>query len=146
MKKKLFLLFFFLLLMIVSVSTIFAHGSKIDYIINYSIDLVATFDTGDPMADAQVLIYAPNDLVNPWLIGKTDQDGKFNFIPDQSLSGTWDVQIRKAGHGDIIHIELNDRMLLANNESFTPAQLILMAISVIWGCIGTALYFSGKKK
>ncbi len=42
--------------------------------------------------------------LTPWLTGICDQQGRFSFTPDPDLPGTWDVQVRQAGHGDIIHI------------------------------------------
>ena len=34
----------------------------------------------------------------------------------------------------------------SDNLEYTPMQRGLMIASVIWGCVGTALFFSGRKK
>ena len=126
------------------VGTVTAHGVRITYTIALTVQLQAEFDNGDPMADAQVLVYAPDDPATPWLTGQADENGRFSFVPDPTLPGTWDVQVRSAGHGDMIHIPVEEQGPLSGGTGFTPAQIVLMAAAVIWGFVGTALYFSGR--
>lgn len=92
------------LLFITAATVALAHGVIISYAILESgkIEMWAEFDTGEVMSEAQVVIYSPADLATPWLTAKADETGYFAFSPDQT--GTWDVQFRVAGHGDIIHI------------------------------------------
>jgi len=121
----------------------FAHGAKIDYTASTTIELVAAYDDGEPMSGAQVVIYAPDDPSTPWLTGVCDDEGRFSFTPDTSKPGIWDVQVRKAGHGDIIHIPVGgDAAVAAGGISgYTTLQIGLMAACVVWGSVGTALYF-----
>ncbi|MEJ2734862.1 MAG: hypothetical protein P8189_15060 [Anaerolineae bacterium] len=81
----------------------------------------------------------------PWLTGACDQEGRFVFTPDPDKPGTWDVQVRQAGHGDIVHIEIGAGASTSGGGGFTTAQILLMAACVVWGCIGTALFFSRKR-
>jgi nickel transport protein len=134
-----------LFLAFLSTTTALAHGVKIEYAINMSVEIIATYDSGDPMAEAHITIYAPNDLENPWLTSTTDDGGRFTFTPDPAIPGTWDVQVRQAGHGDIIHIPVGEGLLSTGSTGFTSMQIILMSISVIWGFVGTALFFSRRK-
>ncbi|MFN2138155.1 MAG: carboxypeptidase-like regulatory domain-containing protein [Candidatus Promineifilaceae bacterium] len=123
-----------------------AHGANISYTSTVGVALAAAYDSGEPMAEAQVMIYAPNDLSTPWQTGTTDENGHYFFTPDPELPGTWDVQVRQAGHGQIIHIPLGEgAMPTSGGGGFSTMQIILMSACVIWGLAGTALYFSGRK-
>ena len=169
------------------VATAAAHGVIITYTLgtNGQVDLVAEFDTGEAMSEAQVAIYAPIDPANPWLTGIADAEGRYTFVIDPEITGTWDVQYRKAGHGDFVHLQLEAGMVdpalmtqspgavlsnapveqqpaaakaepvaespvvsggnIATTGGFNSFQILLMSASVIWGFVGTALYFSSKK-
>lgn len=122
----------------------YAHGAKIDYQVRTTIDITATYDSGEPMAEAQVSVFSPDDPQNPWLTGTCDAEGAFSFAPDPSLPGTWDIQVRQAGHGDIIHVAVGgDSATTAGGLS--AVQIIVMAACVLWGFVGTALYFSKRR-
>jgi hypothetical protein len=54
----------------------------------------ATAD-GKPMADADVVVYAPGDLKKAVKTGKTDKDGKFEFGADRD--GLWTAEARVSG-------------------------------------------------
>ena len=122
--------------------TAFAHGARIEYAVSMSIDIVARYDTGEPMAGGQVTVYAPDDPSTPWLTGFCDEEGRFTFTPDASIPGTWDVQVRQSGHGDMVHIPIDEGMVASGGAGFTTLQIVLMGICVIWGFVGTALFFS----
>ena len=112
------------------------------------------------MTEAQVVIYSPDDPVNPKIKGTTDSEGYFVFMPDKA--GNWDVKVRQAGHGNIITIALGEKTVVeetkveetkveetkmeVNNPGYTPMQKLLMAVTGVWGFVGTALYFSRSKK
>jgi len=124
-----------------------AHGAKIEYTVNVAIELVAAYDNGEPMAGAQFVVYAPDDPSTPWLTGFCDDEGRFSFVPDTSKPGTWDVQVRQAGHGDIVHIPIGeDAAVTGSSGGYTTLQIVLMALCVVWGTVGTALYFSRRKR
>lgn len=119
-----------------------AHGTDITYTIQSTVLVEANFETGEPMSEAQISVFAPDDPSTPWLQGIADADGKFTFVPDPEFSGTYDVRIRSAGHGEILAIPINGvGQATAGNSTM---QQIIMAAAVIWGFIGTALYFSAR--
>jgi nickel transport protein len=122
-----------------------AHGAKIEYTVGLSVELQATYDTGEPMTAGQVTVYAPDDPATPWLTGVCDEDGRFVFAPDPDKPGTWDVQVRQAGHGDMVHIEIGAVAATSGSSGLTTPQILLMAACVAWGSIGTALFFSRKR-
>lgn len=146
-----------------------AHGAKIEYKTARAIEIQATYDSGQPIANAQVVVYAPDDPATPWIDGKTDEKGNFRFIPDTSKSGYWEVKVRQAGHGGIVTIPVdsldatgnakseagskfeneetvrsNPILAKASRENKMPQKFVAIA-SVIWGFIGTALFFSRWK-
>lgn len=146
-----------------------AHGAKIEYQTAPAIEIQATYDSGTPMANAQVVVYAPDDPATAWIEGKTDEKGNFSFIPDSSKSGNWEVKVRQAGHGAIVTIAVdslnaadnasseagalapneetvqrNVILAKASSENQMPQKVVAIA-SVIWGFIGTALFFFRRK-
>ena len=186
-----------------------AHGVRITYTIDAAsgeITVLALYDTGDPLADAAITIFAPNDIINPWMSSTTDETGSYTFLPDYEVAGFWDVQVRLAGHGGLVNIEITPDMapaapaedsadtnvtsveiqdgtrivitgdarfevsgniiinaadgtaaqvaapataaspLTGGDSGFTTAQILIMSVSVIWGFIGTALYFAQRRK
>ena len=125
---------------------VYAHGVSIGYRVDMTVEILAAYDTGGPMAGAQVSVYAPDDPTTPWLTGVCDDLGRFSFAPDASRPGTWAVRVRLAGHGDIIHIPVGDSSATGGGASgYSTLQIVLMAVCVIWGSIGTALHFARKR-
>ncbi|MBD2056464.1 carboxypeptidase regulatory-like domain-containing protein [Oculatella sp. FACHB-28] len=143
-----------------------AHGVGITYQATEAIELQANYDSGEPMAEAQVSVYSPADPSTPWLTGTADETGRFVFAPDPSIPGTWEVQVRQAGHGEILNIsvggeagvlganagaseaddESNSQIASGIGDNLSIPQKGLMAVSVIWGFVGTALFFLARKK
>lgn len=116
-----------------------------------AVQIHARYDTGEPMAGAQVVIFSPDNPGEPWMIGATDSAGRFVFVPDER-QGRWAIQARQAGHGAINYFALEDQgavgtALTATQPSggTTLLQRLLMIGSVAWGCIGTALYFKRSR-
>lgn len=208
--KQLAKLFAVVLIVFVNAVPILAHGVRITHILNETtgeITVTAAFDTGEVLDNAAVVIFAPNDLINPWSTGTMDENGTYTFLPDYTIAGFWDIQVRKAGHGGLINVEITEDMAptyetnnteAAYGESatitlsdgsevvivgdvafvvdgdsvvfetgkspiesntnvvqaatgvqpggFTTAQIAIMSLSVIWGFVGTALYFAGRRK
>jgi nickel transport protein len=146
-----------------------AHGVVLDYQSTQAYEIQAAYDTGEPMANAQVVVFSPDDPATPWLTSTTDAQGRFLFSP--SAPGNWEVQVRQAGHGDILVIpvetgsvqpeadtvstaETNDTpstdnsspTAIAGTSGYSPLQKSLMIGAVVWGCVGTALFFSRGKR
>ena len=140
-------LIFILMVGLVLPIKVLAHGAKIEYTVNMTIEIVATYDNGEPMAGAQFVVYAPDDPSTPWLTGVCDDEGRFSFTPDTSNPGTWDIQVLQAGHGDIVYIPIGEDMVVTGGTGgYTAIQIILMAACFIWGSVGTALYFSRRRR
>lgn len=133
------------LIMIIAAQEVLAHGVDLEYYERNAIEIIAHYETGEPLAEAQVAVFAPGSPAEPWKTGLSDESGRFYFVPDPQMPGLWEVQVRQAGHGGLIRIEVGE-----NGDSrivtggFTFAQKILMAAAIIWGLIGTALFFSRR--
>lgn len=122
-----------------------AHGTAIE-VTQAAVEIKATFDNGEPMADAQVLIYSPSDLETPWKKGQTDTEGLYLFAPDADTPGAWEVTVRKAGHGGTTTFAV-DGTALSGSAGFAgapPVQKWVSMAAIIWGFVGTALFFSRK--
>lgn len=145
-----------------------AHGANLDYQMTPGISLQAKYDSGEPMTQAQFTVFAPNDPTTPWRTGKSDAQGRFSFVPDASIPGMWAVQAREAGHGALVQIPIGDTSssseataasattnasaaaptmpsAAVHTQGANPQQRWVMIASVIWGFIGTALFFARKK-
>jgi nickel transport protein len=127
-----------------------AHGALIDYTVARSIVVHARYDNGQPMSEAQITVFAPDNPAKAWLTGITDQEGLFSFVPDPSIPGTWAVQARQAGHGAMVHITIDasgdaQQAMRDQGPGATGLQRGLMAAAIVWGFIGTALFFSRRR-
>lgn len=83
------------------------HGVIMEQQEAEAIEVVAQYDTGEPLAEAQVLVFSPEDPQDPWFQGQTDRQGRFWFRPDQAMTGTWEVIVRQAGHGGMVTVEVS---------------------------------------
>ena len=123
----------------------YAHGAYLEYTVSTEVEIVATYDNGDPMDGAQVTIYAPG-AIDPWDdpgTGLCDAEGKYSFVPDSDVPGYWRVQVSKANHGDDVYIDVAAGA--SGGGGYTTLQIVLMSVCVAWGFVGTALYFRRKR-
>lgn len=136
-----------LLLIVLGTPAVMAHGVELSFSASEGVEVTALYDSGEPLSEAQVTVYAPGELSDPWLTGACDDDGKFFFVPDAEIPGTWEVKVRQAGHGGIIRIEVEDGAIESGGTTgFTVLQKVIMTRAVLWGFAGTALYFRRRQK
>lgn len=137
----------------------FAHGISLRHQQVPSVEIEARFDNGEPMVEAQVLVYAPGNPTEAWQEGITDDQGHFSFVPDPAQPGEWEVMVRQAGHGGVTTIPVSAGMSNPGTEAETAANSVISPTtglssvqrgitigSVIWGFIGTALFFARGKR
>lgn len=157
-------------------SSALAHGVVVDHEQVDAVRIDARYDTGEPMADAQVSVYSPEDASEPWLSGSVDDDGVFLFEPDGA--GTWRVEVRQAGHGETVRVEVEEPSgedspgeveLTEAEERQAPVpeerspeersgasggetagtgvlQTVVMGALAVWALVATALYFAGRRR
>ena len=140
-----------------------SHGAIATVTRTYTVE--ARYASGKPMAQAQVVVYSPDDPDQPWNTGMTNRAGLFEFSPD--TDGNWEVIIRQAGHGtnvivpveavetEITEVEPAAQELattatpptpVSQSEPLTsPLQRWASAGAGLWGLIGTVLFFSRGK-
>lgn len=126
-----------------------AHGTKYEIIDKNILAIKAMFESGMPMANSKVLLFPPGEA-KASVTTQTDENGIFYLAPEKS--GTWAAQVRDTGgHGMRINIEIDESLQVKGSGNMagsgtTLLQKIIMAVCVIWGFIGTALYFRAKKE
>jgi len=125
-------------------NTALAHAAFVSVSDSRAVTVRAYFDTGEPMAGAQIAIFAPDSPRQPWVMGAMDEDGRFTFVPSQP--GRWMVQARQAGHGAVNYFEWEAGEAFEREADFTQSaslswiQKLIIVGSLGWGCVGTALY------
>jgi len=135
-----------LVLAVVLPGAAFSHGAWIEWSLeDGDVAIRAVFDDGTPMTGASVTVYPVSNPTEPWLVGETDSLGSFSFTPDESVSPAWDISVRKAGHGDMVRIDLAGQGIAGGSTALSTGQIILMTVCVVWGLIGTGLYFVSKR-
>lgn len=139
------------LILIPTLNIVQAHGVNISYHADMTYRIEAKFDNGQPMVNGQVTIYAPDNPAVVWGEGFTNDEGVYLFTPDPKIAGDWTIKIRQAGHGSLITIPIGSDNTFVGGEGATSGstglsllQKILMAACVVWGAVGTALYFKRR--
>ena len=127
---------------------VFGHGARVVWEMqDDSVHISASFDDGQPLARAQVTVFSGAAPSVPYIVGMTDENGEFSFLPDKEKSLNWDVQVRSAGHGDIVNLSLTEESTVKNEQGkFTTLQIVLMSACVVWGFIGTAFFFASRRR
>ncbi|URR35422.1 DUF4198 domain-containing protein [Thermosynechococcus sp. HN-54] len=136
-----------------------AHGVDLRYQPQQVIRITARYDSGQPMADARVQVFAPDRPQTPAMTGTTNAQGEFQFVPDRP--GQWQVQVRQAGHGGLLTIPVatsgqgTTEAAIAvapktpatvSLSQYTPAQITVMVLAVLWGAIGTACFAWSRRR
>lgn len=87
-----------------------AHGVLLAKEVRSDIEVVeirALYDTGEPMAGAEVTVFGAASPAHAWLTGRADREGRFRFVPDPYQPGYWSVRVRQEGHGASITVEVS---------------------------------------
>lgn len=144
MMKKVLLL---LVLLLIPTSVVYAHGTAISAEIDgTTITLHAKFDDGAPMSDAQISVFAPVNPRETYLQGVADGSGIFTFEIDPTIVGTWDVRVRIAGHGEMIHFPVAEDGTITFVSGKMPLwQRALIATAILVFLAGVAYYYRIKR-
>lgn len=140
MKKIILIL---MMIVVIGLTINYAHGSNITYKRMNTYALHGSFDDGTAMSDAQIIIFSPTNPETPWLTTSADADGNYLFVPDEDLTGEWTIQFRSAGHGDMISIN-TEESIVSQSSTMNFSQKLLVGLAILWGFIGTSLYFRKK--
>ncbi|MEB3358748.1 MAG: hypothetical protein VKK04_18625 [Synechococcales bacterium] len=127
-----------------------AHQVETDFsfdLISAQLQFVSTFSTGEPMASADVTVYAPGNREEPWFEGKTDEEGRFAFLPDPSQTGEWRIEFRQEGHADIWTVPVSEAGIqfdgitdgLNRDYHYAAFPNASLAAGLVGGAIGGSL-------
>lgn len=125
-------------------TALFAHGVKM-LVLTKGTGIEARYSDSSPLSDSEVTVFSPSNDKEPYLKGITDKNGRFMFFPD--VKGKWTISIDDGmGHMGKKTVNISDSFeaLITDNGTFSTMQLAVMALCVIWGLAGTALYFKKR--
>jgi nickel transport protein len=88
-------------------TTASAHMVETNYVLGDLLEFQSIYSNGEPLQQATVTIYAPNNPDQPWMELTTDDEGRFAFLPDTNIPGDWDIYIRQGTHEDIWTVPVN---------------------------------------
>ncbi|PZD71028.1 hypothetical protein C1752_08470 [Acaryochloris thomasi RCC1774] len=168
MKAKLFLPLTLLAVLGISGKTL-AHVIETDYLLptpiapdgvtgsvsRSAIKFTAKFSSGEPYPNAKVTIYAPDDQEKPWRVMQANEEGEFEFQPDQSKPGEWTVDIGEGSHwdswtvpvmstgGSITYGELSDA---SSHLPSIPPQLLVIGAACVSGSVGAVALRSRRRR
>lgn len=100
----------------------FAHTMQTNYLFSDQLEFQTTYSTDEAAKDAEVIIFAPNNLEEPWLESRTDEEGRFSFMPDTAIPGDWEVQIIDEGHGEVLIVPVTASGVDVENISHESQQ------------------------
>lgn len=145
-----------------------AHQVQTNYILDSQagngtsdrLELRTTFSNGQPLKGAKVKVYAPDQPHRVHTVGKTDAQGRFTFVPDEPISGDWEVNIKREGHEDILTVPVTedgiDLGLMAqtgleqvgNSDVHYAGSPLAVAggVAITAACLGVAKVSSKKAK
>jgi nickel transport protein len=126
-----------------------AHQVETFYFVKDELEFQSTFSTGEPFVGATVEIYAPNNPDEPWLTLTTDEEGRFSFLPDESIQGDWEVSIEQDGHADYWTVPVGekgieyDNIVMESNQDLHYASfdkgLVPLALALVSGMVWLTL-------
>jgi hypothetical protein len=81
---------------------------------------------GKPLANAEVRVFAPGDLKNPVLTGRTDAEGKFVFEADRD--GFWSAEARNADQVARVVIRVGGE---SQQETWNSPFLVIGVLAIL---------------
>jgi nickel transport protein len=101
-----------------------AHQVETFYTLDNQLEFQSVFSSGEPFAGARVSIYAPNNLDQPWQMMTTDSEGRFSFVPDESIAGNWQVAIESddESHADYWTVPVGEKGIIYDAISLDGSQ------------------------
>ena len=128
-------------------SKVLAHAVETNYLLSSDLEIKSNYSTGEPLEKAEVVIYAPNNPSEPWMVGNMDEQGRFSFMPDLSIPGDWEVQINQEGHEDFLTIPVKDKKIevdeisKVDNRDIHYASIPLESVGAIAAVAGIGAAF-----
>ncbi|NJK33572.1 MAG: hypothetical protein HC919_00715 [Oscillatoriales cyanobacterium SM2_2_1] len=141
-----------------------AHAVQLQHRTTRAIAITARHGD-EPLSGGQIVIFSPQNKSTPWQRGILNAKGNYVFVPDWEMSGTWEIRVAQGGHGGVLTIPISDAPaapptpaipevglpvppvapppeVIQPPADFSPIQRTVMIGSVVWGLVGTALFFA----
>ncbi len=100
---------------------IFAHGTGYRQSEFRAVALEFMYSTGEAMSYREARVFSPNDEKFSYQSGRTDEKGRYSFVPD--TPGKWRVIVRdEEGHQCTAEIDITPENLNPGNESAKTTQ------------------------
>jgi len=101
-----------------------AHQVETFYTLDNQLEFQSRFSSGEPFVGATVTIHAPNNPDQAWLTTTTDSEGRFSFLPDESIPGDWEVAIEDdtQSHADYWTVPVGDKGIIYDSISLDSTE------------------------
>jgi nickel transport protein len=119
-------------------SSAWAHQVETFYTLGNQLEFQSILGEGEPFAGATVTIYAPNQPNLPWRTLTTDAEGRFAFVPDESIPGDWEVAIESedVSHADYWTVPVGEQGIIYDaislDDSLDRHNIIAAATLTPW--------------
>lgn len=122
MKGKIFVrLAFTAGLILFASDEISAHGTGYRHSQFEAVALEFMYSTGEAMSYREAKVFSPNDEKFAYQSGRTDEKGRYSFVPDSP--GVWRVVVRdEEGHQCTADIVISDTAGSSQGEGFSNNQ------------------------
>ena len=129
--------FLLTLIIILSASPVLAHGTGYNISNLKAVALEFFYSTGEKMSYREVKVFSPADSKFAAQTGRTDEFGRFAFVPN--VSGDWRVIVRdEEGHQCEANITVAEDFDAAVNDSSQPEGFNLYFRAIL----GVSLIFN----
>lgn len=125
----------------------YSHGIHYEILKDNIIGIEVKYEDGVPLGEQPVRVFSPDNKSKAYIKSKTNHLGRYYFKADKK--GDWIVIVQDAaGHAVRVNVRVEKDEVKVKNQSnaIDPFQKIIMSLSIIWGLIGTALFFYRNKK
>jgi nickel transport protein len=149
-------------------TTAFAHMIETDYLLpapvapgvkasqdRGTVKFTARFSSGEPFSNGKITVYAPGNEDTPWLETQTNEEGEYEFQPDQSQEGDWTINIGEGGHWDswTVPVKAKGKSVtfgeISDASSQTPGvppHLLVIGAACLSGGIGSVLLRARRQR
>ena len=121
-----------------------AHGTGWRYSQIEAVALEFIYSTGEAMSYREARVYSPSDEKFAYQSGRTDEKGRFAFVPD--TPGKWRVIVRdEEGHQCTAEIDITPENLAGHDEPSAenqPSAIINSTEIFIRSLLGVSLIFN----
>lgn len=113
-----------------------AHQVETFYTLDSQLEFQSVLGEGEPFVGATVTIYAPNQPDRPWRTLTTDAEGRFAFLPDESIPGDWEIAIESedVSHADYWTVPVGEKGIIYDGISLDDSldrHYIIAAVTLM---------------